>query len=290
MLYYKKGRFTENYEVIIYIGFSIFLFNYINKSWKIHLNKYLSTNTKFKYKIAIPSILDKILSEKVIFLFDSENEMIQNKNNTIDFMKKAIVYTNEKLLEESLAKKTYQIEAKKRKNNIKKINEHFDDEMVDMNNLITYRNVIGDSIIDVMTADGKTRNLISLVNLKKYMLDNPNYKLEKATQNLARVEQIKQALDVNALDPFWFDQYGKLQLNSDYLKSNNKTSNDILDVEKNKKTEIYTVQYDKSTEKYHVFDPIGEQLAVSFTTKQSADEFANLLEYQNSRTIRKVKL
>lgn len=289
MLKYEKGKFTENNEIITTLTFSKVFFNLYNKQWPLYLGEYMKMNTALKFEIWKGTFFGRLFAEKIIIKFKSDLEMLENKNVVIDVVKKAIEFTNEKLVEDFKVKVKEKNESIVKKENLKKINEHFDNNSTDINQLISNYKVTKDSIIDVMSADGKTRFFVSLNQLKEYMVNNPTCKLEKAYQNLARVEKIKQELKVNSLDPFWYDEFGKLQRNTYYLNNNNERATIDLNLQNN--TEInelkYSIQYDSTVNKYIVFDPSGEQLAVSFVTSEIAENFVSSLEYKDGRSIKR---
>ncbi|BCR35172.1 hypothetical protein [Mariniplasma anaerobium] len=290
MIIYKKGRFTENNEIIITLVFSKLFFSINNKQWPKYLVESLENNVPSKYEIGKRNILYRLFSELIIFKFENESEMLDNKNHIILTVKKAIKIVNAKILADLKTKEKQRSESTTKKENLKKINQYFDNKSTDINQLIKNYKVNKDTIIDVMSEDGKIRFFVSLNQLSVYMIDNPTNKLEKATQNLERKEKIKKELKVKSLDPFWFDEYGKSQLNTDYLENKKQESKVVTNEQTNIGTNElkYIVRFDNSIKKYVIFDPSEEQLAASFIDLKSAEKFAKSLKYENGRTIKRI--
>ena len=275
-IHYSKGRFTINRKIIIDLKVTPFRFRIFDKRWINYLNQGLREE-----KISDFIVFGDFFQPRIVVNFSSDSEMLLAKSNIIQSVRKAIIFSNSKINQDIDADIKQQIDIKNKQNNIQKMNAYFEDQQTNLTIEKKEGNVLETPIIEIESNTNKNRYLVKIDDLKNHLIKNPNDKIKKTNLDSTIIEKIIDALDVNALDPFWNDEFGLTQTNTTYLE--HKSSSKVVITDKPQINE-YTIKHDDITGKYNIFDPAGQELATSFSSLSKAKDFIKKLSFVEGRT------
>lgn len=271
---YKKGEFTRDHAIKFHVYFTNILYRYFNRRWRQSLEETLK---EYKHRF---DINEGLLRTFILIKFDSETEMLESKNEVINFIKNAINKVN-LLIQEDYSEYLRVRDSKKtKKENLKKINKYFDDESVDLTGVAHNSKITDKRLVSVIT-DGTNKKIFIKINeLKDHFETNPNDKIENTQANLKIQDELCEALNVTDLSVYL---YG----NTYFSSLDRQNSNEEFSDQPQFKSD-FTVKYDEDTGNYLVVDPMGDELAVYFNTKNEALEFMKSLSFKDGKTSKKI--
>jgi hypothetical protein len=272
---YSKGRFTVNRKIIIDLSVNSFRLRIFDKRWINYLNQGLKDG-----KVSDFFVTNDFFQPRIVINFSSDSEMLLAKSNIIQSVKKAIIFSNSKINQDIEQDLKQRIDIKNKQDNIQKMNAYFEDQQTNLTVGKKEAKILEIPIIEIESNTDKNRYLVKLDDLKNHLIKNPTHKIKKSNLDNTLIVKIIGALDVNALDPFWNDEFGSTQINTTYLI--HKTSSKVEIKDKTQNTE-YTIK-EVLTGKYHIFDPAGEELAATFSSLSKAQEFINKLSFIDGRS------
>jgi hypothetical protein len=196
LLVYSKGYFEGDQSILFKIRFSRLCFCKLDSEWENYLKDALD-----KFEIQNYQITKSWTHARLRINFQDEINMLDLKSQLIQFVKECIVEVNNKLHSNARKLNDERLSQKKKIKNLKLLNEQFENKHLNTDEFVEEKGITDKDLIIVISTETQTKNFITLMYLRDYLLANPKNKIVVSIHNLLLYKKIKSVLKIKNLKP-----------------------------------------------------------------------------------------